>query len=650
VRTTNALLARVDWHTVNARVQREQRNREVYVPPISLFRWWARRPHALIGSLIDAACADGSTPVIADPFSGGGTVALEAARRGLPIYAQDLHPWAITGLATALDGIDPDVLAEGVTTVLSALEPLRQQLYGTSCPTHGADSELIHVFWVRRAPCPSCSSVVYLYPYSLLSLASRMDDEGLAYFGCRACGAVSRQPTRSARKRRCTSCATVLTDPDVSLLADRVACCAKATCGKTFPAFAGNVPDWQAVLVQRSCQHEGRSLVHLDLPTKTELSSPTKRLRLPAGLSQRIPPGVETSILRRAGFKRWRDLYPPRQLSTLLGAAEAVDLAGISEATRSRLLLAICGAAEMAGFASRWDRYYPKAFEAIANHRFAALGFACETNLLGERGRGTLRRRFAASITSARWARQEITTKGMTRVRAATSHRVRFADGTLLACGSSERQLASKGSVDLVLTDPPYFDDVQYAELAGLFLTWAQSLSLLPSGLCLDLRAEAVVNAVRGAGVDEYRALLTRIFIETRRTLRVDGRLVLTFHNTDVRAWWAMSRALYLSGFVVAALAVAQAENATDHSKQNRGSFTKDVVLECRPSTSSNARPRVILGGTDSQERELRAAGWTVATCGALDLDRFSEALLKKRGDLRYPRIHIAKQPTRVRA
>ena len=31
-------------------------------------------------------------------------------------------------------------------------------------------------------------------------------------------------------------------------------------------------------------------------------------------------------------------------------------------------------------------------------------------------------------------------------------------------------------SIDLVLTDPPYFDDVQYAELASLFLAWAQAV------------------------------------------------------------------------------------------------------------------------------------------------------------------------------
>ncbi len=52
-----SLLDRVDWTDVSERVMREQRNRQVYVPPISLYRWWARRPHALIGALIDAACS-----------------------------------------------------------------------------------------------------------------------------------------------------------------------------------------------------------------------------------------------------------------------------------------------------------------------------------------------------------------------------------------------------------------------------------------------------------------------------------------------------------------------------------------------------------------------------------------------------------------
>jgi len=424
--------------------------------------------------------------------------------------------------------------------------------------------------------------------------------------------------------------------------------CNRPTCGKTFAVFAGETPVWKPVLVQRSCRDETRSFVHFDLPTKNELVGQKDVLTLPAAITKDIPEGVETSILRRAGFQRWCDLYPGRQLTTLFAAANAVESLEISEALQARLRLAICGAAEMAGFASRWDRYYPKAFEAVANHRFAALGFACETNLLAERGRGTIRRRFASSVAAARWMREEVKTRSSTRVRDASGRRTRLTAGALLAYGSSERQLVSDHAVDLVLTDPPYFDDIQYSELASLFLAWARSLKLVPTSVSLDLRAEAVVNATRGTGVAEYRALLTRIFRETRRTLKVDGRLVITFHNTDIRAWWALARALDSSGFAVVALAVAQSENTNDHSKRNRRSFTKDVVLECRAKSASGLA-KIVGRRSDSQERELCAAGQAVAVGGSLDLRSFEELFLAERGNIRSSHIHVAERALRTK-
>src|SRR4051812_33837742 len=95
---SEALLAQINWSSVDQQVRLQQRSRERHTPPISLYRWWARRPHALIGALLDAAGdlhGGNSPPVVADPFSGGGTVALESVLRGFPVFAQDLHPWAM---------------------------------------------------------------------------------------------------------------------------------------------------------------------------------------------------------------------------------------------------------------------------------------------------------------------------------------------------------------------------------------------------------------------------------------------------------------------------------------------------------------------------------------------------------------------------
>src|ERR1700692_3741428 len=99
-----ALIDHVNWKELDRLVLDQQRNRSAHAPVISLFLCWARRPHCFASALLDAATLEfgNDSFLVADPFSGGGTVAFEAVRRGLPIYAQDLYPWPSTGLATAL--------------------------------------------------------------------------------------------------------------------------------------------------------------------------------------------------------------------------------------------------------------------------------------------------------------------------------------------------------------------------------------------------------------------------------------------------------------------------------------------------------------------------------------------------------------------
>jgi adenine-specific DNA methylase len=316
----------------------------------------------------------------------------------------------------------------------------------------------------------------------------------------------------------------------------------------------------------------------------------------------------------------------------------------LSVAVQSRLRLALCGAAEMAGYLSRWDRYYPKAFEAMANHRFAALGFACESNLLSSRGRGTLHRRFVQSVAAARWSQENASVDGSVRMASSGDRRRRVNSGALLACGSSERQLPSNESVDLVLTDPPYFDDVQYAELASLLFTWARTVDLIPSSVTLDVASEAVVNSSRGNGLTEYREMLTRIFREARRTLKPAGLLVLTFHNTDIRAWWALARALHDADLAVHALAVAEAENGSDHAKRNSRAFTSDLVIECRPAVIQRQTITSVGDGHTPEAHELYAAGRTLACAGAVELPEFIDQYRAVRGQLERPRIRIPVQ------
>jgi putative DNA methylase len=483
---SNNLLEAIDWPALDRRVSREQRNREVYSPAVSLFRWWARRPHALIGEILDAADRGAQ---ISDPFSGGGTVAIEATRRGLPVYAQDLHPWATVGLSTALEPIDTEELRLAGEAWMAELETERRSLYRTSCPEHqGAEGEILTTFWVRKTNCPSCGTAAHLFPYSLLTLASRGKHERHGFYGCNACGGVTRSE-RDLARRQCSACHRHLPDPDTSQLASGIFRCRNAACGLEFPAFDPPFA-WVPVLVQRLCSGKA----HISRPTESEIAAACcEPPDLPDALEAEIPFGLETRRLHRAGLNRWADLYPPRQLRSLLAASDALQRLDLEPALRARLRLALCGAGEMAGFASRWDRYYPKAFEATANHRFCLTGFSAEVNLLSVRGRGTLARRIEHSRAASRWAEEQ----DMSAPRRAPARRPdRFTVPELnrpaVVRGSSTRQLLPDESVDLVLTDPPYYDDVQYAELGSLFLAWAQATGLIAKSIHVDFRSEAV--------------------------------------------------------------------------------------------------------------------------------------------------------------
>jgi len=626
-------LSGVDWATVDGEVRHQQRNRELHTPPISLFRWWARRPHALIGALLDSAVANGTAsdpPTVGDPFSGGGTVAIEAARRGMPTYAQDLHPWAVSGLHAALDGLGADRLRAASDKLLELLEPIRKQAYGAPCPRHGEDSEVLTAFWAREVTCPSCENPVYLYPYPMITRASRARDEAHAWWGCSGCGAVTCS-WDDTRRRTCGNCGRPFAPTEQSLVKGRLARCRTKGCRREFDAFQEGSPRFHLALVQRLCREGGKTHVHFDRPTEMDRATaavgPTT---VPAAVRARIPAGLETRVLEAAGHRRWADLYTPRQLRVMLGAVDAINELGAPEQLKTRLRLAVSGAAEMAGHVCRWDRFYPKAFEATANHRYAVTGLSCEVNLLASRGRGTIPRRLAASCKAAEWATQEMPSGMRARWRPATGRRTKIS-GVLLATGSSSHQLASDESLDLVLTDPPYFDDVQYGELAALFLTWARAMQLIPASVELDLAAEVVPNPVRGTGIDDYRTLLTAILKETARALKATGRVIITFHNRDIRAWWALSDALKAADFGVAALAVAQAENDADHSKRGRRTFTKDLVIECKRGRVEGA-PVIAWRGEDDQSRELIAAGRAVAAATG-DLDEFKRRFGALRGD-----------------
>ena len=622
-----ALIDHVNWAGLDVLVTNQQRNRSAHSPVISLFRWWARRPHSFAGALLDAAKKEFGREgfLVADPFSGGGTVAFEATRRGLHIYAQDLYPWPSKGLAIALTAADPDEFRRVADRLLQDLQHLRMLYWHESA---AALWETTHIIRVRTAECPCCSKRRFLFRDPLISLASRRGEESFGFFGCSGCGAVTKKK-KDIGSFSCRNCgARSNAQMHGSTRGTPELRCPHCLESHKLSELLLSLPMWHPVLLRERSISDGHSWIR----TVEESDSVGHDVCAEDhSLRTAIPDGLETAGLRRDGFSFWSQLYTKRQLDILTTALGRVPDLDTSDAVKQHLRLAILGATEMAGYICRWERFHPKALEAIANHRFSRSTVAVETNLLSTSGRGTLPRRFEAALKALRWMRSEGYPVQTTQAEASSSRR--FVSGALIVTGSSERQLLRKGAAQLVFTDPPYHDDLQYGELARLFHAW-----MAHAGQCKepDETDEAVPNAVRGASTEHYEDKVAACLNESRRALAASGRLILTFHNKDMKAWRALARALFRARFDVVALATVAAENAADHSKRGKESFLSDLVIECRPKGKKRRRTWDIRvrGVTKSPERKnLQAIGLAFAECvnrGKGEIERLFEQHIKR--------------------
>lgn len=594
----SSLLSRVNWRAISKRTAKELRNREIHAPVVSTYRWWARRPHSVMGALLDAAVAQyGPTLTVSDPFSGGGTVTFEAARRGVKAYAQDLYPWPTRGLTAALNACNKEELAEHSEKLLARLNHHRMA-YRTQ-----SGAELSHILRVRIAKCASCENQVHEYPHALVSLTSRAVNDNEAYFGCRACGELT------LRKRNIASFTCGGCKLRWQVEKKHVGCphCSKAE----LHSFG-----WRAVLVQELVTVKSqlravlRPVAEGD-PVEVERASDAHQV-----LTTHIPCGKETNRLVDNGLKTWGDLYTSRQADVLVEGLRSIAALKCSSTIKDRLAFALLGTAEMPAFLSRWDRFHLKPFEGMANHRYTQTTLAVESNFLSPVGRGTIPRRLDAAMQALQWLveSRESSPKVIT---AMSSKRVRPKSDwdILITTGSSACQTLRTGSVSVVVTDPPYFDDVQYGELARLFHVW---LSVYDPNVKIDESAEAVPNSIRGTSTADYEAIIAACLSESRRTLQANGRIVLTFHNKKMVAWRALAGAIAKAGLKVTALAAVLSENDADHCKRNVDAMLHDLVIECAPAEASKS-----LGislefiPTSTAEKNLAAMGLALAECVA---------------------------------
>jgi putative DNA methylase len=309
----------------------------------------------------------------------------------------------------------------------------------------------------------------------------------------------------------------------------------------------------------------------------------------------------------RRGIYDYRDLFSSRQLLLMHHAMRLLQ--PFEQMIRLKLALLLSTSLEfnvmLCGYkgARRGDR--PGAIRhAFAHHGYAFPYTALENNVLFEaKASGTLQKLYHDRLWRAqKWARQPRERRldqddassrqrfvpvrgerdeGVEVKSAATLGTMRSA--FMVRQGSAARIPLPDAYVDFVVTDPPYYDNVQYSDLAAFFRVWLPRL--VPNEQRETWRYDPSLAAVDSFqnGNGHYGRVLGEIFAECRRVMKRGGRLIFTFHHWKPQGWAALTTALQDAGFGLVNRYVVHSENPSSVHVANLRAITDDAILVLAP-------------------------------------------------------------------
>ena len=151
-------------------------------------------------------------------------------------------------------------------------------------------------------------------------------------------------------------------------------------------------------------------------------------------------------------------------------------------------------------------------------------------------------------------------------------------------------------SIDAVVIDPPYYDNVMYAELADYFYVWLKRTAghLFPElfrGHLSNKSDEAVANPTRFQGQKgarmlaekDYQQRMASIFAECHRVLKRNGIMTLMFTHKATGAWDALTKGLMEAGFVITASWPINTEASGSLHIKDKAAANSTIFLVCRP-------------------------------------------------------------------
>lgn len=157
------------------------------------------------------------------------------------------------------------------------------------------------------------------------------------------------------------------------------------------------------------------------------------------------------------------------------------------------------------------------------------------------------------------------------RLAAAFSENHAQKDASFISCGNAAKLSSPDASIDYIFTDPPFGENIYYADLNILVESWHRVIT--------DATPEAIVDRVRLKGVPEYQHLMRNCFAEYYRVLKPGRWMTVVFSNSRAAVWNAIQVALQQVGFVVAEVTALDKVQGSFQQVVSPNTVKQDLVI-----------------------------------------------------------------------
>ena len=591
--------------------EKESWRKEINRPIYHIHKWWAQRLGSVFRAIIlylhqkDTVWNDFykvndlQDTVVLDPFMGSGTTIGESVKLGARAVGCDINPVSSFLVRQELTHVSMQELYNTYKLLESSVANKIRNYHVTINPKTGNRIPVLYYFWIKMVKTPGGIEIPLFdrYVFAQNAYPSKKPEATIV---CPHCWNVYRGKYDDTDSE-CPRCHNHF-NPQSGPAERNTVISPDGTRYNIKELIHDNLPLKEKMYAMLALNEAGEKVylpvsdfdVDLYEKAKRELSQ-TKDIFLP---SYKVDSGYNTDQAISYGYCFWKDFYNERQLlclGLLLREIMKIDSLPVQEQF-------LCLFSSTLEFNNMFCSFKGEGTGAVrpifSNHILKPERAPLENSVWGFSGSsGCFSTLFDSKLIPAKTYLDkpfEVCIDSESKsTKVVSSNKIRpkiceswgdfcnCKNSVMVLNGDSSNLPIPDGSVDFVVTDPPYFDFIHYSELSDFFYAWLSPL-LKDRYPYFETRNSRRENEVQQTDPDVFSQLLGNVFKEAYRVTKEDGKLVFSFHHSRLDGWKAIANSIRQSGFFIEEVFPVHAElMASTPKAKTKEPISIDAIIIC---------------------------------------------------------------------